>query len=170
MSSPELFIALVAVTTVAVAWMWRTWHRKRRQQAIDNALATGTREEVDEALDLIRRVGLTDHAGALLTLVDRRPPPDLTRALIELVAGHQWEPVSTEDVKKLRTWASEAATQVPAPEKQRRRSDREPGIDSPLVDRVEKALGEPVTWMYAETDEGSLLVDRNEDEEPNLWA
>jgi hypothetical protein len=170
MSSPELLIALVAAGTVVLAWGWRAWGRTRRRQAIDRALTTGTRREVDEALDLVRRVGLVEHAGALLTLTERNPPPDLTRSIVELVAGHQWEPVTTDEVRRLRTWAAETAAQLPAPKKARRSSDREPGIDAPLVDQVEGALGEPVTWMFAETDQGSLVVDRNEEPEPDPWA
>jgi hypothetical protein len=76
----------------------------------------------------------------------------------------------SESQRQLRSWASDAAAQLPAPTRDRRQSDREPDTQTPLIERVEQALEEPVSWLKAETEEGTLVIDRDGNEEQSRWA
>lgn len=163
MSLHEIGLLLVAEALV-IGLFWRARHRRRQTERARTGLESPEPEERLQAIDLIARTGVNAHAPKLLAAAGCEQDPAVRAALVDLVARFQWEPVDGPVVAELREWASQEADRLgglsltsPVVGLAPRGAGATGG---PLIDRVETALGERVSWLSVDDENGSLLVNR----------
>lgn len=168
---PGELLVVAAVALVVAAWWWRTVRRGRAERHLDDQLSARTETDRLTALERIGEDGLAPHAAAVLSLAHREASPAVQAAIVDLVARHQWEPVANPAMANLRLWAAAAApglrhlTTVDA--------GPVPGsmeAEVPLVEQVERALGEPVAWMSLDGADGTFSVHRADPAPPDVGS
>ncbi len=104
-SSLQIVALVIGVLLIAGAIGWRWLRFSRVRQGIRQGLASSDPTMRIAAVKQAVEVGLAATAPMVLRTVRVETDPDVLAAIVESVAGHQWEPASTAAIVELRLWA-----------------------------------------------------------------
>ncbi len=98
-------LVLVGLALLAMAVAWRTVRLARVRRGVRAGLAHDDPAVRAAAVLQAAELGLAATAPSLLRAVRAEKDPAVLAAVIETVAGRQWEPASTGSIVELRLWA-----------------------------------------------------------------
>src|SRR3954469_22446492 len=98
-------LVLVGLALLAMAVAWRAVRLARVRRGVRAGLADDDAAVRSAAVRQAGELGLAATAPALLRAVRAEKHPAVLAAVIDTVAGRQWEPASTGSIVELRLWA-----------------------------------------------------------------
>jgi carbamoyl-phosphate synthase large subunit len=98
-------LLLVGLALLAMAAAWRTVRLARVRSGVRAGLTAEDPAVRSAAVRQAAELGLAATAPSLLRAVRAEKDPAVLAAVIETVAGRQWEPASTGSIVELRLWA-----------------------------------------------------------------
>jgi carbamoyl-phosphate synthase large subunit len=98
-------LVLVGLTLLAMAVGWRAVRLVRVRRGVRGGLTHDDAAVRTAAVQQAAELGLATTAPSLLRAVRAEKDPAVLAAVIETVAGRQWEPASTGSIVELRLWA-----------------------------------------------------------------